>query len=188
LEAGMIDPREIREHIVRPALKAISLWSDVAEELVMMTGMIESNYSHIVQVRGPAKGLWQMEPRTHDDIWDNYLTYQPDLRHRLYKIMLVQPPALDPNRGAEELVYNLQYAAAMCRIHYWRIPAALPDPTVLSLAEYWKHYYNTILGKGKIKDFQSRGKRMWTLEQIPYSKANDWKSNHHNFGSQAKDF
>ena len=142
----MLNLNHLREQIVRPALKHIGLWSHVAENLVMGTGYQESRYQHLVQLgNGPAKGLWQMEPRTHDDIWSNFLKYRKSLRDSVTELT-VQP-------WANEMVWNLQYAAAMCRVHYFRVPKALPEDTPTGLAHYWKDHYNTYLGKGTVEEF-----------------------------------
>ena len=37
----------------------------------------------------------------------------------------------------------------MCRVHYYRKPAALPHyGDAEAMTAYWKRYYNTRLGKG----------------------------------------
>jgi hypothetical protein len=42
----------------------------------------------------------------------------------------------------------------MARIHYMRVPAALPKAgDVSGQANYWKQYYNTPLGKGKPQEY-----------------------------------
>jgi hypothetical protein len=42
----------------------------------------------------------------------------------------------------------------MCRVHYYRVPAALPPAGDLAeQAAYWKRYYNTELGRGTVEHF-----------------------------------
>ena len=66
---------------------------------------------------------------------------------------------LDPAREgavAGTLETNDLYAAAMCRLHYRRVPAPLPqlgDPD--AVAAYWKQHYNTALGAGTPEQFKS---------------------------------
>jgi hypothetical protein len=49
------------------------------------------------------------------------------------------------------MVANLVYAAAMCRVHYFRSPQPLPMPSdAHGLAQMWKSHYNTWHGKGSI--------------------------------------
>lgn len=100
---------------------------------------------------GPALGLVQMEPATHDDIWVNYLAYQPELRARVNALLAPYPPR------TKQLVGNLNYAVAMARLLYWRSPAALaPAGDIAGHAAVWKRIYNTPLGKGREADFVER--------------------------------
>ena len=135
-----IHPGQLREYIVRPTLKRLGLHSEAAEELLMLTAATESlcgEYLH--QVGGPALGIFQMEPRTHDDIWRNYLKFKPGLA----------PEVAVFGHEAKELVGNLYYATAMARIHYLRVPDRLPSAMdEYGLAQYWKDHYNTHLGAG----------------------------------------
>lgn len=138
----------LRELVIRPALQYIELWSQAAENLVLGTALVESNAEYLHQVRGPALGLWQMEPATHDDIFANFLKYNATLRELVREL---QTPAAITH-GASELIGNLYYGAAMCRIHYRRVKDPLPrakDPE--AMAAYWKAHYNTPLGKGTVE-------------------------------------
>ena len=60
--------------LIRRTLKDITLYSEDAVDLLMMTAAAESNLGeYLRQINGPALGAFQMEPGTHDDIWKNYL-------------------------------------------------------------------------------------------------------------------
>ncbi len=142
-----INPAQLRELIVQPVLKHLELHTLAAENLVVGTALVESNAGYLAQIKGPAFGLWQMEPATHDDVWKNFLAY----RHRLSA--LVKELELPDWYGndARELAGNLYYAAAMCRVHYYRVPERLPEPQdAQGMAQYWKTYYNTHLGAGSV--------------------------------------
>lgn len=154
----MIDPRQLRELVIRPALEAIGLHSPAAEELVLGTACQESACGRflIQNARGggygPAKGIFQMEPRTHDDIWENYILHNATLAENVTRLSVTGEHF--PYADSEELTYNLRYAAAMCRIHYRRVRAALPTVgNVVAQADYWKQYYNTPLGAGTVKEY-----------------------------------
>lgn len=146
-----IDAGQLREYVVRPALQRISLWSPAAENLVMGTAMHESRLRFLDQLApgpGPAYGLWQMERATYDDLWRHFIPGDSHLRRCLLDLAghdsSIYPPV-------EELHGNLFYAAAMCRVHYRRVPSALPAfDDALGMATYWKRHYNTHLGKGTI--------------------------------------
>ncbi|WP_425404641.1 hypothetical protein [Hwanghaeella sp.] len=130
--------------VVRPALKTLDLWSPAAERLVLGTALVESNLDYIEQIGGgPALGFFQMEPDTANDIWRNYLAYRPDL---LAKVMVLSVSDID---RTAQLAGNAYFGAALCRVHYFRVPAALPAVNdSAGLAAYWKQHYNTAKGAG----------------------------------------
>lgn len=138
----MIDVEQFRTLVVRPALKVIDLHSDAAEELVLGTALQESHLTYLKQLgTGPALGLFQMEPATHYDLWANYLKYNPELARKVAQ--------LAHYKEARSMITDLLYSAAMCRVHYRRVKAALPAAgDIEGQAAYWKKYYNTPLGAG----------------------------------------
>lgn len=150
---------QLREHVVIRALRHLEPvipYSDVAVELVLGTAAVESHFEHLQQIQGPALGLWQIEPATHDDLWRNYILHRPPLRERMLALC-----GLWPTR-ADQLRTNLLYGAAMCRVHYRRSPVPLPSTVtdVRGLAWVWKRAYNTSAGKGTIDQFISAYNRM----------------------------
>ena len=79
-----LDTKQLRTRIVRPTLQVIGLWSPSAENLVMGTAMQESRCTYLKQLgKGPAIGIFQMEPMTFQDIYDNFLSYQHELRAKV---------------------------------------------------------------------------------------------------------
>lgn len=145
-----MDASQLREYVVRPALKAIDKWSQSAENLVMGTAAQESNLKYIHQLgNGPALGLFQMEPATYKDIWDNYIEYRADLTD---KILSAIESDINPISG--RMMWDLRLSAIMCRVHYMRVPKPLPDENdVWEMARYWKDFYNTAQGKGTVEEF-----------------------------------
>lgn len=138
----MIDIVQFRDIVIVPALKSVALHSEAAVELLLGTALQESRLQYLKQLgTGPALGLFQMEPATHDDIWTNYLAYRPELAARVARLAHV--------RNAGALATDLLYAAAMCRVFYRRIKDPLPAAgDVPGQAAYWKEHYNTYLGAG----------------------------------------
>jgi len=149
----MIDALQLRHEIIRPTLKhldSVIPYSMAAENLLMGTCAQESRMGQfLVQLdNGPAKGIFQMEPATHDDIHLNFLSYRSELCEEVESFVI---PVLEPDI---DLAGNLFYAAAMCRVHYYRVPMAMPPAeNVEQLAHYWKLYYNTPEGKGTVAEF-----------------------------------
>ena len=121
--------------------------SEAAEELLLGTALQESLFLRYRRQMGggPAVSYFQMEPATHNDIWDNYLKYRKELAAMAISFL----SSVSADKIAE-LESNDEYATAMARIHYMRVPASLPKAgDVTEQANYWKQYYNTSLGKGK---------------------------------------
>lgn len=143
----MIDPKQFRVLVIRQPLQAVNLWSPEAEELLMGTAAQESRLgTYIKQVGdGPALGIFQMEPATHNDIWDNFLAYREQMISRLRKYISGIP---------EDMITDMRHAVIMARLQYYRRPEPLPAASDLhGLADYWKQHYNTPQGAGTPEEF-----------------------------------
>lgn len=152
----MLDVNQLRELVIAPTLARLGkldpkLNSKAAVELLVGTAIAESRLTYLRQLpAGPALGLWQMEPATHRDHrrWLNR-----DGREALRR-------AIDdhaaPNAGTlvVQLTWNLRYACAMARIHYWRRPTPMPEAgDIVAMSKMWKRDYNTELGAGDPKEW-----------------------------------
>ena len=140
---------QTRSLVIRPALKKLKLWSPSAEELVLGTAIVESGLTYLKQHGdGPALGLWQVEPATHDDLYTNFLNFRPKLGSKLIEL---RATGLSLN---ENLATNLMYGAAVCRLCYYRKPDALPEAgDIEGQAAFWKEHYNTIFGAGTVSKY-----------------------------------
>lgn len=147
-----------REGLIRPVLQHLGRYSDEAERLLLGTAIRESELRHRRQLGGgPARGLFQMEPTTHDDIWSNFLVARS--RRALAKRIHDTMSSADADPIAE-LENNDAYACAMARAHYLRISDPIPvTGGVRALARYWKLHYNTPLGRGTAADFERNWRR-----------------------------
>lgn len=136
-----MSPSQFKYYIIRPCLHDMKQYSPEAEEIVLGTGLVESNLEYVHQIGGPALGPYQMEPATHDDHW----RWLASSNHELFELLNRVLNAVHSRH--EQLIYNLWYATAMCRVHYLRVPMPIPEG-LHGQAAYWKQYYNTPLGKG----------------------------------------
>jgi len=144
----MIDLEQLRDYVVKPVLLELDMYSKAAERLVIGTGLVESQMKYIHQISGPALGFWQMEPTTHDDIWENYILFRPDTAKAIARY------TEQDYKNSKQLMWNMRYAAGMCRLHYRRVPSRLPhEDDIVGMAAYWKEFYNTSLGKGSETKF-----------------------------------
>ena len=155
-------PQDFLTFVIEPVLSNLTEIPYVpgAAQLVLGTALTESaglkfrTQNH----GGPARGLFQMEGATHDDIWENFLKYRPALSKQVMKMTINGKPG-----AADDLKHNDNYAAAMCRVHYFRTAGnAIPGHNqIRGHAKAWKRHYNTPLGKGTeekyIKDWKAHG-------------------------------
>lgn len=134
---------------MKPTLEQIKLWSPAAENLLLGTALVESDHFHYLkQISEPALGFYQIEPATHDDIWDSFLIFRKELRREVLAFLAPVPEPKD------QLITNLAYATVMARLIYYRRREPLPPHDDLALlAAYWKRWYNTELGKGEPEKF-----------------------------------
>ena len=140
-----LQAQQFREYVIRPTLHEIGLWSEAAENLLLGTALVESGLLFVRQIRGPALSYYQIEPRTHAWLVDEWL--QEPAHHDLkMRILALRAPVPD---NVEQLITNLAYSTAVCRLRYWVRPEPLPQPDDLrGLAQYWKDWFNTAKGKG----------------------------------------
>lgn len=150
----MLNQKQIKG-IIKDTLESIDLYSKEALDLVYNTGLVESNYKYLKQIKGPARGLWQCEPWVAVDICKNYLQYRKPLMKKSASACKLQLNYfLDPNESDWEniLTHNIAAQIIMCRLHYRRVPKPLPK-NLVEQATQWKNYYNTSKGKGTIQKF-----------------------------------
>ncbi len=135
----MISCKQIRQFIIKPALDIIGLYSVDAEELLVATMAHESKggmYLH--QVGGPALGLFQMEPSTHDDLW-NRATVKNFLSNK---------------KTSDHMMWDLQYAVIMARLFYFCTPNAMPPShDTEAIWKIYKQKWNTTLGAATRNEF-----------------------------------
>ena len=140
------------EHVIVKALGDLSdvtngkiPYSEEAVDLLLLTAAHESKLgTYLMQINGPAVGIFQMEPATHKDHW-NYILQ----RHWLHKAF--SDLRLSCN-DADSMEWDLRYATLMARVHYYRKPEKLPEADgtkeyLDNLGAYAKKHYNTVLGK-----------------------------------------
>lgn len=145
----MINKHHFRE-LISDTLKQIDHlipYSDNAVELLMMTAAHESHLgTWLKQHVGPARGIFQIEPATQIDTYNNYMKYRPEFMKTINDYA---------TEVGGDLQYNLQYQVVLARIIYYRAPKKLPTTTV-EMAEYAKEFWNTEAGKATVEDYLSR--------------------------------
>lgn len=157
-----MSPEHLRKYIIRPTLDRLGLdnaaESRRAEYLLMGTAAVESDcgYFLVQSSGGPALGIFQMEPSTHDDIWKNYLEHRDGLKGRVEQLLMrFRAPQ------AAQLVVNPMYACAMARVLYRRSPLPLPMDLedIQGAWRIYKEIYNTHLGATEFETFEGKWRR-----------------------------
>lgn len=174
----MIQMQNIRAEIV-PLIRDVLIKltgraHDNEVKLMLGTAAAESGLVHRRQLGGgPARGLWQMEPTTGQDIFATHL-----IRHRYQErfnklmdiwleigIAVFTPYIMDIDIHLGR--YD-DFACAMARIHYLRDPDPIPD-ALEEQAAYWKRVYNTPAGAGTVEHYLEAWESCKCEELI-----NDW--------------
>lgn len=140
-----IEPSQLRD-LIGEVLSYLNLHSDDAVELLMLTAAQESHCGrYIKQIRGPALGIFQMEPATERDIWKHYLAYNDDLRNLINGLLITEFKA---RNYSWDLKANLVYQIAIARVHYLRDKHSIPSKdNMVEMARYYKKVWNTHKGK-----------------------------------------
>jgi len=141
----MFDIAQFREYIVNPALSDLQIYSKEFAELMVFTCAVESaGGTYVKQIKGPALGIYQIEPASFTDLWVNYI-----VRNQHIINLLTLNFAVHRMPSPIEMVTDLKLATAMCALFYkrYKVQVESCDPDVLW--EPYKKYYNTPKGKSE---------------------------------------
>ena len=125
--------------IIHEALEPLKLYSDRVLPLLLGTCAVESSFGRLrVQLGGPARGIYQMEPATF-----RWLSTKYGKRY----------PSVSEYSFADQQTDDHQ-ATVMARLCYLAVPEQLPDACdLIGQAAYWKRHYNTYLGAGTVEKY-----------------------------------
>jgi hypothetical protein len=138
----VINPKQLRDLITRTLKEIPHGYSEDAVELLMMIAAHESRLgTYLRQVGGPALGVFQMEPATHDDVWENGDSCVSNASSMGYDL-----------ECADMLEYDIRYQIFMARQKLFMISEPLPSSEGASsenislMSDYCKEYWNTVDG------------------------------------------
>lgn len=152
----MLNHDQLRDLVIKPTLDKLHMNTDFAVNLLLFTCAVESDGgTYLKQIKGPALGIYQMEPATYNDIWQNYIKHHPHLSLILgTNFNAYRMPAED------RLIYDLEFATVMARLHYRRVSAPFPkNNDAEGYWEYYKAHFNTVAGKAKKEASLARYKK-----------------------------
>jgi len=144
----MIDKAQLT-YMIEKVTGDLGKASPEATNLLLGTAAQESHLgTYFYQMgSGPARGIFQIEPATEKDIWENYLEYKPTLKANIIALTGVKSP------NVNHLTMNILYQICIARVHYLRVKEALPTD-LDDMAIYWKRYWNTKHGAGTEEEFK----------------------------------
>ena len=151
-----MDAQQLHDCIIKPALEYMggNYNSKNARFLLLCTASVESNCGYYIkQVKGPALGIWQMEPDTYNDIIDNCDAIN-ESNIKFYN--KIQGLWGFNNYGiVHALISHPMYACAMARLKYSMDKELLPDSeNFRAVYNYYKRIYNTPAGASTYEKFK----------------------------------
>jgi len=151
-----MEPTQLRSFI-RRVLEQEGLAGRAPVELLMLTAAQETHLGkYLFQIKGPAKGIFQIEPNTEALVWEWTARERPE---KLSSLMAL-------STGFFDLEGNLAYQVLLARLNYLSWPYPIPevsgeiqDQEILDLAKYWKRFWNTKHGAGTVDEAVENYKR-----------------------------
>ena len=118
------------------------LYTKAVGQLILGTIAVESDFGRYHSQINPnhegAKGVTQIERPTFNDLKARYKDKYPKIRDIEW----------------EDLSFDDMKAIVFCRLKYLSITSPLPkENDTEAMAAYWKIFYNSVLGAGKVTDF-----------------------------------
>lgn len=154
-----MNPQQLHDYIIKPTTEYMGggYNSIEARFLLLCTAAIESDCGYYIkQVNGPALGPWQMEPATHDDIWDNCdALHGPIFGFKVAQLGLRKNSEEASSDYENDISISPMYACAMARLKYSMTPEPLPEHTgdanidLRAFYDYYAKFYHGIDKDGK---------------------------------------
>ena len=148
--------------MIQSTLDYLGLNSPEAVQILLHTAAVETDFGKkYKQTKGPALGIFQMEPTTEKSIWQTYLGRSENI-HLANKIKALRTN----NPKLSDMQYNLAYQIAMARCYYLSKPGKLPAVNDKNgIYAYYKKYWNTYKGAStKEKSLMKFNKYITTTE------------------------
>ena len=143
--------------LIKRVITRMGMYSEEAEDLVLGTGLYESQYRYIRQIgSGIAKSFWQVEVATAQDNIKSYLKYRQSKARMCASAAMVPLKFTMIGTSDDEigdmLESNIAYGIMHCRLKYWRVPKKVPQD-LEGQAHYYKKYYNSAQGKASEEEY-----------------------------------
>jgi len=141
-------------HLISETLSEIGYYDEEYVNLLLCTVAQESLMGHYIhQVKGPAEGIFQMEPAT----FANHLTWLKKNKIDLY-IRIFEAAKCYPTADATVMRFNIKLSISMAMVHYLRRIRKEPLKTKEEIWHVYKKYYNTYEGSATEAQFMKHTK------------------------------
>lgn len=146
--------KELRHYVIRPVLKHLGVWNPTSENLLLGTAARESGLGfHLKLAHHQALGIYQISPRMHRNIWDNFLADKSDLASKVRGLASQREFLSHPHH---ELATNLAYATAIAWLIFQRSGVdvgGIDRNDVTGMGRLWqKHFHSR--NPGTIESFR----------------------------------
>ena len=148
-----MDKGQLATYAVNKMLKQIPRGFSAEAHLAVMMIIAHESYKgrYIKQVgNGPALGLIQMEPATHQCVWDE----GDSVWENALFVGIITKEQFDRriHPQASRLLYDLHYNVFMARQRLFMKPEALPK-SKKALGKYLKKHWNSVQGAAAAEDY-----------------------------------
>lgn len=137
-----ICPAELQHLVIRPTLEYLGDYSKSAQTLLMATAAMESELGfHLKSEESRGLGVFRINPRAHQLLWDGYLAKDPDLASKVRGLASQHEFLSHPH---QELTTNLRYATAIAWMMYRRKNKVLPaEDDIEGMAKFWRRHFHS---------------------------------------------
>lgn len=148
-----MDVTQLSEHIIKPSLMMLGEKSEALCNLLLGTAAQESHLGEWIVQPGlgfnGGIGLYQMEAATYHYTYAKHIDKSVAMKAK-FRLFF----GYEGKPQAARLASDALLATVMARLYYSNFPEMLPDANdIQGLANYWKKYWNTELGKGYPSQF-----------------------------------
>jgi len=146
----MFNNQQFRKNIIQASLEPIDLYSPEDEDLLIATMAHESKGGfYLVQIKGPAIGVYQMEPNTYKLIWKRLYSENLSLTSKILDFL-----GYDKSPDFTNMIFDLRLSTIMARLLYYFAQRKLTNKD--DVDEIWliyKTYYNSNKGEAQKDEF-----------------------------------
>jgi len=136
---------QLKNHVVIPMLEKIpkGLTPESTLAVMMIIAHESRRGEYLVQIQGPALGLEQMEPLTHNDTWK----HGDSIWRNALICGIITQEQFDKKIHplATRLIYDLAYGVFMCRQRLFMKKGALPK-SIDEMSVYLNKHWNSAFG------------------------------------------